>query len=348
LNLVQEIVEKESIDCDFWRGLSFDVAMEQKCADAWYATLQEYIADGGKVDGIVEWIADIEQVKNLTRCPSAHAAAIFPAGSLWPYKLVLALLQICVSKHSLNLQTTTPVIAVKSSDGKWTIETDRGNVTAQKVVYATNAFTSTLLPEFKDKITPFREQCSAIVPTKPYSGSGALTHTYSLRWGPPRGDFDYMIQRPKDGTIILGGGRWKVPLADQLGQTDDSVKLPVITEYLKSSLREYLQGWGEEAIGEGLLCDWTGIIGYTPEAVPYVGAVHAKPGAFISAGHSGHGMARIMTCSRGLAALIRGENWAATNLPECFEPTPERLSISRKSVTQLWLDSHSQGIGMLH
>ena len=33
----------------------------------------------------------------------------------------------------------------------------------------------------------------------------------------------------------------------------------------------------------------TGIMGYTPEAVPYVGAVHGKPGAFISAGHSGHG-----------------------------------------------------------
>jgi len=74
-----------------------------------------------------------------------------------------------------------------------------------------------------------------------------------------------MVQRPKDGIIILGGGRWTVPIEQLLGQTDDSVKLPPITEHLGSALSEYLNNWGEESIGEGLLCDWTGIMGYTPE-----------------------------------------------------------------------------------
>ncbi|KAF8590750.1 FAD dependent oxidoreductase [Ramaria rubella] len=348
LNLMQEVIEKEGIDCDFWRGLSYDVAMDQKCADAWLTTLQEYIADGAKVDGVVEWVSDEEKAKKITRCPSAHAAAIFPAGSLWPYKLVLGLLQICISRYGLNLQTTTRVRAVHSSDGAWLVETERGTIAGQKVVYATNAFTATLLPEFKDKITPFLGQCSAIVPTKPYSGDKILTHTYSFRWGPPRGDYDYMIQRPKDGTIILGGGRWKVPIEEMLGQTNDSMKFPAITAHLKDALSEYLEDWGQESIGEGLLCDWTGVMGYTPEAVPYVGELNDKPGAFINAGHSGHGMARIMTCSRGLAVLMRGESWDATGLPECFEPTPERLSRITKSGEQLWLETYSQGLGMLY
>jgi hypothetical protein len=39
--------------------------MNQECADAWYATLQEYIADGGSVNGIVEWIADADRAKKV-------------------------------------------------------------------------------------------------------------------------------------------------------------------------------------------------------------------------------------------------------------------------------------------
>ncbi|KIJ24528.1 hypothetical protein M422DRAFT_274673 [Sphaerobolus stellatus SS14] len=347
LNLMQEIIEKENIDCDFWRGYSFDVAMNQKCADEWHTTLQAYIADGADITGIVEWISDPHKAQQMTRCPSAQAAAIFPAGSLWPYKLVTGLLQICISRHGLNLQTTTTVKAVKAEGNMWKVETDRGNIIATKVVYASNAFTSTLLPEFEGKLTPFRGQCSAIVPTKPYSGPNMLSHTYSFRWGPPRGDYDYMIQRPKDGIIILGGGRWKVPIKKLLGQTDDSIKFPEITTHLGQALRDYLEDWGEESIGEGLLSDWTGIMGYTPEVVPYVGQLPNKPGAFICAGHCGHGMARIMTCARGLAALMRGESWSATGLPECFEPTEKRMSMSSKTVEERWIETHGRGEGML-
>lgn len=122
----------------------------------------------------------------VTHCPSAHAAARFPAGSLWPYKLVLGLLQICISRYGVNLQTNTPVRAVKQVGETWKAETDRGSIIAAKIVFATNAFTSTLLPEFKDKIAPFRGQCSAIVPTKWYSGPKMLPCTYSFTWGPPR------------------------------------------------------------------------------------------------------------------------------------------------------------------
>jgi glycine/D-amino acid oxidase-like deaminating enzyme len=113
----------------------------------------------------------------------AYAAAEYPAGSFWPYKFVTSLLRLCIDKFSLNLQTNTPVISVSpSGDGNWIVETGRGSVKAAKVVFATNAYTSTLLPEFTDKIVPIRGQCSVVIPTKPYSGERILTHTYSLRW----------------------------------------------------------------------------------------------------------------------------------------------------------------------
>ncbi|KAL1700072.1 FAD dependent oxidoreductase-domain-containing protein [Schizophyllum commune] len=337
LNLVEEIVKKEGIDCDFWRGLSYDVALDQSCADFFKSNYDEFIADGGVVDGIVNAFTDPEDAAKRTRSNGALAAYEFPAGSLWPFKLVTHLIRLCIDKHGLNLQTNTPARAVtQAASGKWEIKTDRGTLTTGKVVYCTNAFTATLLPEFLGRIAPYRGQCSAVIPTKAFSGKDMLTHTYSHRTGV--NNFDYMIQRPKDGTIIVGGGRWAVPVENLIGNTDDSVKIPDLTEYLREVMKKTMTGWGEEALNEGLLVDWTGIMGYTPEAVPYVGAVHGKPGAFISAGHSGHGMARAFTCSRGIAKLLNGESWESTKLPECFQPTPERLAAPKQTVEELWVE----------
>lgn len=157
--------------------------MDQACADIFHAALEEFKADGGPVDGIVEWISDAKEAKRRTRCPSAHAAAVFPAGSLWPYKFVEQILKLCMEKHGLNLQTNTPVTAVTESSDGWTVVTERGQIQSDKVVYASNAFTSTLLPEFVGKIAPIRGQCSAIIPTKEFSGSHIFDHTCSIRWG---------------------------------------------------------------------------------------------------------------------------------------------------------------------
>ncbi|KAJ7678733.1 FAD dependent oxidoreductase-domain-containing protein [Mycena rosella] len=325
LNLMTEVIEKEGIDCDFWRGFTWDVAMDETLADDLAASYQEFADDGGPVEGIIERILDPEKARRATRCPSATAAYKSPAGSLWPQKLVSHLLKLCVEKHGLqatglNLQTRTPVREVLPSTDGWRVKTDRGDVQTEKVVYATNAFTATLLPEFLGRIWPFKGQCSVVVPTAPYSGKNMLTETYALS------DAEYIIQRQKDGVMIYGGARRSMPVDKLLGNTDDTETYPEMTKALKDALPLHLGGWGPEALGEGMIHAWSGIMGYTTEGVPYVGELHNKPGAFVCAGHHGHGMARIMSCAKGLAAVIQGSSWESTGLPECFQPTPERLS----------------------
>jgi glycine/D-amino acid oxidase-like deaminating enzyme len=138
------------------------------------------------VDGIVECNTNSEEAKKRTRIKSAHSYVEYPASSLWPYKFVAHILQLCIDKHRLNLQTNTTVTAVSPSTEGWRIETNRGSIQASKVVYASNAFTSTLLPEFQEKIVPVRGQCAAIVPTSAYSGTGALTDTFAWLKAPVR------------------------------------------------------------------------------------------------------------------------------------------------------------------
>ncbi|KIJ54418.1 hypothetical protein M422DRAFT_105725, partial [Sphaerobolus stellatus SS14] len=317
LELTKAIIQKENIDCDLWTGYSFDVAMNDACARTWQETLNAYTADGDNAPELVEWISESEEAKAVTHCSLAEAAARFPAASLSPYKLAVGLLQLCIERYGLNLQTGTPVCSVESLGKSWVIKTDRGEIHSNKVIYATNAFTSTLLPEFEGKITSFRGQCAGIRPTKTYLDSQMLTHTYCFHFGPPLGISEAMIQR-KDGTIILCGGRAKAAINDLLGQSDDSVVLSAISDHLKGALKSYLDGWGiePEEDDERVVSEWSGIMGFTPESVPYVGGFKDKPGVFICAGHSGHGMARIMTCARGIAKLLQGASWSETGLPE--------------------------------
>ncbi|KAJ7354378.1 FAD dependent oxidoreductase-domain-containing protein [Mycena albidolilacea] len=159
LNLVEEIIAKEGIDCDFWRAFTYDIAMDQPAADSLAASYAEFAADGGPVEGIVTPILDPTQAHEATRCQAALAAYKCPAGVLFPRKLVLHLLGLCIEKYGMNLQTRTPVRRVVpriSSAGGWRVETDRGAVETETVVYATNAYTATLLPEFVEHIWPFK------------------------------------------------------------------------------------------------------------------------------------------------------------------------------------------------
>lgn len=78
--------------------------------------------------------------------------------------MVMHLLSLAV-KRGINLQTHTPVLEVskeQDSDGCWTVSTSRGQVKARKIVFATNAYTSSISPAFKDKIVPVRGICSRI------------------------------------------------------------------------------------------------------------------------------------------------------------------------------------------
>lgn len=320
LDLVEKLVSDENIDCDFWRGRSFDAMMTDDCKADFRGSYDAFVRDGGNADQ-VEWIGDKAAAQKATRLVNVKAAASFPAGSFYPYKFTAHLLKRAMSM-GLNLQIHTPATAVSAADGFWMIDTPRGRIRTRKVLHATNGYASAIFPEFVGKIVPYYGQCSSIIPTKAYSGKNMLSHTMSLY--EQRGDSSYLIQRPSDGTIILGGGEY-VYREEHVNNCDDSKIMPAITELLRNTMKDNFDGWGNEAHGEGFERDWAGIQGYTGDGLPYIGAFPGKEGQFVCAGFHGHGMARIATCARGVAMLMLGRPWDDTELPECFQITKERL-----------------------
>lgn len=142
-----------------------------------------------------------------------------------------------------NLQTHTPVVSVSESagdDGRWTVTTPRGAIRAKWVVFASNAYTSAIAPEYKDRIVPVRGTCSHIVTPNP--PVNPLLSSYSLRsksW-----DYDYLIPRP-DGSIVVGGGKstYLHDLSRWYGNTDDSKLIDLAVGCFNDYMQRHYHGW---------------------------------------------------------------------------------------------------------
>lgn len=218
LQAVKQAVEEEQIDCDFVLTRAVDVLMTDAIHDRMRAGFDRLRRAG--VDVVardVFYEGDPARAQQLSDVRGARACLSYTAGHVWPYKLVLALLARAVAA-GVNLQTHTPVAGVSAAAdarGYYTVTTqDRGALRAAKVVYATNGYTASVLPEFGDKIVPVRGICShLVVPRRQGQAQDAaapqapmLPHSYMLRWSPT--EYDYLVPR-LDGSVVVGGARAK-------------------------------------------------------------------------------------------------------------------------------------------
>ncbi|KAF2681138.1 hypothetical protein K458DRAFT_489612 [Lentithecium fluviatile CBS 122367] len=237
---LEQIVKEEDLDCEFELRRSFDVFLDAHEAKA-LRDNYEKSKEAGEI-----WTKDFSWV------PAQHVDS------------------------QLNVQTTTPVTSVSiSPDGQNVLTTPRGVTRAKKVVFATNAYTAGLLPQFKDTIISVRGTASHITPSTPVHPH--LSHTYNLNFSPATG-IDYLNPRP-DSTIVVGGGGWlfKSDRASWYNNFDDSTQFAgAIETYWVDYMQLNFCGW--EDSGTEVEKVWTGIMGFTPDGWAHVGRVPGREG----------------------------------------------------------------------
>ncbi|KAK8258251.1 FAD dependent oxidoreductase-domain-containing protein [Phyllosticta capitalensis] len=322
---VKELVEKEKIDCDFTLTRAVDVCLDAEHAAKCKAEFEQLVA--AKRPSVRDvFFAEGAKAEAISGVKGAKAAFTFTAGHVWPYKLVLHLLSLAVSR-GVNLQTQTPVLSIsptQDSDGYWVASTPRGSIRARKIVYATNAYTASIAPQYKDRIVPVKGICSRIaVPDPVNRPAPLLPNTYSLRYAP--GIYDYQITR-NDGSIVIGGAKpdfWG-DTKHWYGVTDDATLIAPAVKHFDGYMQRSFRGW--EDSGAKLDRVWTGIMGYTSDLMPHIGAVPGKPNQFLMGGFNGHGMPLICLTSKGLAKMVLHDvPFEETGIPRVFKTTQERL-----------------------
>jgi glycine/D-amino acid oxidase-like deaminating enzyme len=216
-------------------------------------------------------------------------AITYPAGQIWPYKLVTQIVDILV-KNGVNLLTETPVTKVSRDGEKWSVETPRGNILASNVVHATNGYIHYLLPSFTKVIKPTRGHMTAQIPPKSLS-SPPLDRTYSFIY--EDGKFDYFIQQPEyDGyKLMFGGGYYQDP---QPTTSQDDELCEQSRTYLRDQLPKVFLWEEEKDSEERVYMQWNGIMGFSRDGLPWVGKLSeeygGEEGQWICAGYTGEGL----------------------------------------------------------
>ncbi|KAH9904703.1 FAD dependent oxidoreductase [Xylariomycetidae sp. FL2044] len=326
-----DLVESEGIDCDLKKVTSFDAYADPEWAAQAKQAFDEMRGAGCETLDKVKYYGSAEEAERVTGIRGARAAFTFPAATVWPYKAIMHILSVAVSR-GVNLQTHTPVhrISVAADDeGYWTLSTPRGATKAREVVFATNAYTAGLLPQYEDLIYPARGTVCRLVPSSgvpPEAAAAAKPPGSGAILGDGISGVDWYYSFRPDGSLITGGGRKSFMDKRELsyGNYDDSTLMEPTAKFFEGLPERSYVGWEEAKMEVDRV--WTGIMGYSKDSCPHIGKVPGKPGQFICAGFNGHGMPNVLLCSKGLAKMMaEGCPFSESGIPALYETSAERV-----------------------
>lgn len=185
---------------------------------------------------------------------------------------------------------------VPSPRGVRLVAVGGGAVEAERVLVATNAWTSALLPELAEVVRPVRAQMLATAPVGPLLQTPIYSHE----------GYFYLRQR-SDGRLLLGGAR-HLHRDTEVGLSDAT------TDALQADLDAYLGRHLPEAAGVAVERRWSGAMGFSSDGLPLLGEVEGVPGAHVAAGFSGHGMAFGMRFGLLAARTLLGQPDSVSDL----------------------------------
>ncbi|HYV21066.1 MAG TPA: FAD-dependent oxidoreductase [Candidatus Bathyarchaeia archaeon] len=222
--------------------------------------------------------------------PDERAAIYEEDGELHPVRYVRALAGAAVAAGA-RIYDRSRAIAVTKGDAR----TDRARVRAGAVIVCVNAYSQHLLPL---RVRPVRGQMLATAPVG--------RRIYERPAYANRG-YRYWRQRV-DGRVLVGGWR-DTAVDEEVGEEERT------TTRIQDQLERFLRERCPEA---NITHRWAGTMGFSHDALPYVGRFDS--GVFVNAGFTGHGMAFATATGELIADLVRDKKRSETDL---FAPDRE-------------------------
>lgn len=271
--LAGRTIAEEWIDCDFRSPGIVSLALDE----AELANMGRNIA-ALRADGFAGEVLDRQEVQDGIRTPLASeiagGASFSRAGGQLHSMRYLAGLAAAARRHGARLCQAGVTGLV--TEGDWTrVETTAGQIRAQRVVVAVNAWSDELIPALSELIVSTRGQILAYEPVPPVFATGLAASITTSG--------EYWQQTP-DGTIVIGGCRADAPHGD-VG-VRDLTPTPDVTGAIEAVLPRLLP----ELTGLRVAQRWAGPMAFTSDYLPVADAAPGLPGVWFAAGFCGHGM----------------------------------------------------------
>ena len=284
IDLIEEIVDEHSIDCDWQRNGHASLATKPSHAPR----LKQYGSWLEKKFGHVQNYVPKNQIRDEIGSDAYHGALTDEiSGGLHASKYVYGL-ATTVSNLGVQLCEHTDVLDIEKNDSNYfRLITSAGDVRAKKVIVATNGYTDRLVPGLKPLIFPVG---SYIVVTEPLSEdlqkiiSPKKRMYYDSKW------FLNYFRLTPDGRMLWGG---RNDLSTDLDLDDSAKRLTRELYSILPDLRDI-----------PITHTWTGKLGITFDLMPHIGE---KNGIYYAFGYGGHGLSIATYLGTEIGLLLSGK-----------------------------------------
>jgi hypothetical protein len=164
------------------------------------------------------------------------------------------------------------------------VTTDRGTITARRVIVATNAFTSRLFPELSE-IKPHQSQ----IQVTEWVADRARGRVVTCEEGPVFFNQPRASVHNAHAALLMGGGDDR-----PVSRPSSRRRSPQVHDTLLALRHRFYP----ELDGRPPSAEWVGTMAFTPDQLPVIGFL--RPGLIVAAGYNGYGGS--YTTAAGLAA----------------------------------------------
>jgi gamma-glutamylputrescine oxidase len=232
-------------------------------------------------DGFPGELVEGDELPERLRRPGRVGCRTGNDGALHPVRWIRRLAR-AAEEAGARIVEGTPVAAPLEAD---VLKTPRATIRARHVIVAADGALPSLVPAYTGRVRPRRLHMLA---TEPLPDLGLPGPVY-LRYG-----YEYFQQVP-DGALLAGGFS---DLDGETSYTDREEGDPRIWARLERYLDEEL------GIRASISHRWVGVVGYSDDGRPYVGAVPGHPGLYVLGGYSGTGNLVGYVAGQAVADLI--------------------------------------------
>ncbi|MGC6508180.1 MAG: NAD(P)/FAD-dependent oxidoreductase [Myxococcota bacterium] len=268
-----------NIECGYAKNGSLQLANSPSEEADLRESMKLLLADGFEA----QWLTEHELGPGYTENGFRMGLLLPEDGELHPARYVHGLAKAAVELGATIYSETPALSVIEGLDGV-AVTTPNATIEAQVVLVCTNAYTPSILPWFKDKIDPVRGQMLATAPApKVFDRPIYADHGY-----------DYWRQDEK-GSIVLGGWRNLDPDAE-VGFEE------TLNPDIQSAMTRFIQQF-PQLKDTPISHRWSGIMGFSVDGLPILGAPPGMNAVLVAAGFTGHGFGFAQLAGEAIAEV---------------------------------------------
>ncbi|WP_127717121.1 FAD-binding oxidoreductase [Halobacteriovorax sp. HLS] len=206
--------------------------------------------------------------------------------SIHPMKLLDKMKEKLLSFKNFKLFENSEVFKINSVSQEKEVLTKGHRFKAPIVVLATNGYSALLHDYFKDKIYPTRGQILA------------TSSVEKFMEGPCYANFvlDYFRQLPS-GELVIGGFR-QLQKDVEIGYSDET------SDVIQNALEQFIQTHLPALSEADITHRWSGIMGFSVDGQPMVGAIPSDQQIYFLGGFTAHGLGLAFHGAKCLADIL--------------------------------------------